>query len=69
MHYAGEADVVAVMTDGFDPLLAQKPGVVAGLYEGALGWKSPFALERRLNVLSEAERLADDATLVVVGGV
>lgn len=65
VHFEGEAEVVAVMTDGFDGL---GPELVTGLCGQARGWVNPLTLQRRLNVLSEAERLSDDATLVVLGG-
>ncbi len=68
LHFEGDAAVVAVMTDGFDGLLRQDSERVTGLFEGASEWRNPLTLQRRLNVLSDTERVSDDATLVVLGG-
>jgi hypothetical protein len=68
LHFQGEARRVALMTDGFDQLLAREPARVVALLDGLQGPCNPRTLQRRLNVLGEAERLADDATLVVIGG-
>jgi hypothetical protein len=68
VHFFGHAQVVAVMTDGFDLLGQRAPDLVSGLFGGAAAWRNPLTLQRRLNVLAEAEPLSDDATLVVLGG-
>jgi hypothetical protein len=65
LHFVGEAKTVALMSDGLDCLLAREPGRVRSLFDGDL--TNPLTLQRRLNVLGEAERFADDATLVLVG--
>lgn len=68
VHFFGNAEVVAVMTDGFDLLGQRAPELVSGLYGGAAGWRNPLTLQRRLNVLAEVEPPSDDATIVVLGG-
>lgn len=65
VHFAGAARRVALMTDGFEPWSRQQPTQLLSLLDGPL--QHPLALQRRLNVLGEAARFADDATLVVVG--
>lgn len=70
VHFEGDAQQVVLMTDGFDALLEAASGVAAGsrlqgLVEGAASWRNPLTLQRRLNVLAERERLADDATVAV----
>jgi hypothetical protein len=66
LHFRGAAARVAVMTDGFEDLLKREASKVGALFEDRAAWKNPLTLQRRLNVLAEAERLADDATLIVV---
>lgn len=68
LHFLGEAKQVAIMTDGFDPLLVREPGKLSAFLDEPALWKNPLTLQRRLNVLGETEKLADDATLVVLGG-
>ncbi|MEW5739862.1 MAG: protein phosphatase 2C domain-containing protein [Myxococcota bacterium] len=65
VHFHGRASRVAVLTDGFDALLARDPDRVKSLFADGL-WRNAFTLQRRLNVLGEAEKLSDDATLVVL---
>jgi hypothetical protein len=65
VHFTGRARRLAVMTDGFEPVTdAQVRELAAG--EGL--WRNARTLQRRLNVLGEAEKLSDDATLVVLEG-
>jgi hypothetical protein len=66
LHFRGAAARVALMTDGFEALLKRDAPRVGALFEDRAAWKNPLTLQRRLNVLVEAERLADDATLIVV---
>jgi serine/threonine protein phosphatase PrpC len=63
VHFAGAAQQVVLLTDGFDPLLETQ--AVQQLVEGAAHWRNPLTLQRRLNVLAERERFSDDATMVV----
>ncbi|GMU62329.1 MAG: hypothetical protein AMXMBFR34_40920 [Myxococcaceae bacterium] len=67
VHFMGRAARLAILTDGFDPLLAKEPSRVHALFEGGL-WRNAYTLQRRLNVLGEGEKLSDDATLVVLEG-
>jgi hypothetical protein len=66
LHFRGAAAQVALMTDGFEELLTRDAPKVGTLFEDRAAWKNPLTLQRRLNVLAENERLADDATLIVV---
>lgn len=64
LHFLGQASRLAVMTDGLQPLATDR--VRALLEPDGLG-RNPLTLQRRLNVLAESERFADDATLAVLG--
>jgi hypothetical protein len=66
LHFIGAARRLAVMTDGLQPLA---PTRVLALVDDVPGLRrNPLTLQRRLNVLADAERLADDATLALVEG-
>lgn len=66
LHFFGQARRVGVMTDGFEPL---PPSRVLALVEAPEALRrNPLTLQRRLNVLAQHERLADDATLALVEG-
>lgn len=67
LHFFGEARSVAVATDGLDPLVRRDPRALAQLVQDVALARNPLSLQRRLNVLAEAERFADDATLAVLG--
>lgn len=64
LHFLGSAARLAVMTDGLNPL---DPGRLRGLVDVVGLSRNPLTLQRRLNVLVEAERFLDDATLAVLG--
>lgn len=63
-HFAGRAAHVAVMTDGLAGLTAER---LSSLWAPGLE-RNPLTLQRRLNVLADHERLHDDATIAVLGG-
>ncbi len=67
LHFLGQARHLAVCTDGLDPLVRRDPHALARLVHDAALARNPLSLQRRLNVLAEAERFADDATLAVLG--
>ncbi|MFZ5446101.1 MAG: protein phosphatase 2C domain-containing protein [Myxococcota bacterium] len=64
LHFFGTASRLAVMTDGLNPL---EPPRLRALVETSGLSRNPLTLQRRLNVLAESERFADDATLAVLG--
>ncbi len=62
VHFEGDCDRVAVMTDGLDQATdTELEALVAPA-------SNPLAVQRRLNVLAESRRLHDDATVVVLSG-
>lgn len=66
LHFFGEARRVGVMTDGLEPLA---PARVLALFDDSEALRrNPLTLQRRLNVLAQAERFPDDATLALVEG-
>lgn len=67
LHFFGEARSVAVCTDGLDPLVRRDPLALAHLVADPALARNPRSLQRRLNVLAEAERFTDDATLALLG--
>ena len=64
LHFFGTASRLAVMTDGLNPL---EPPRLRALVETSGLSRNPLTLQRRLNVLAESERFADDATIAVLG--
>lgn len=64
LHFLGDARRVAVMTDGLEPLAPAR--VLALVDDGEALRRNALTLQRRLNVLAQAERLSDDATLALV---
>jgi hypothetical protein len=67
LHFLGEARAVALGTDGLEALAREAPDVLRGLASDVALSRNPFSLQRRLTVLAEAHRFADDATLAVLG--
>lgn len=67
LHFYGEARSLAVCTDGLDPLVRREPRALARLVAEPALARNPLSLQRRLNVLAEAERFSDDATLALLG--
>jgi hypothetical protein len=68
VHFQGRALQVVLLTDGFDGLLEREPERVLALVGPEGLWRNPRTLQRRLNVLGDASRFADDATVVVLEG-
>ncbi len=66
LHFIGAASRVVVATDGLTGLAGRNASALRALVDEAATWKNPAALKRRLNVLAEAERFSDDATLAVL---
>ena len=66
LHFFGPAKRLAVMTDGFHHLERAAAARAAG--PKAVLHRNPLTLQRRLNVLAEAERFTDDATIALLGG-
>lgn len=66
LHLIGAAERVVVATDGLTSLSRRTPATLRALADEPACWKNPVALQRRLNVLAEAERFSDDATLAVL---
>ncbi len=60
IHFIGTARQVTLMTDGLEPVAHRATTLLSEL--GA----NPRALQRRLNVFSETERLLDDATIATL---
>jgi hypothetical protein len=61
-HFIGDARRLAVMTDGLNELAPERVReLTSGLHP------NPLSLQRRLNVLAQTERFADDATIALVG--
>ncbi len=65
VHFTGECQRVAVMTDG---LAALSDDELRDLLGSVAGSANPLAVQRRLTVLSQSVRLHDDSTLVLMGG-
>jgi hypothetical protein len=61
-HFFGEAKRLAVMTDGLNQLSIERVKELTTALN-----PNPLTLQRRLNVLAEKERFADDATIALVG--
>lgn len=61
-HFIGAAKRLAVMTDGLNELAAEKVRALTSELN-----PNPLTLQRRLNVLAQTERFADDATIALVG--
>ena len=61
-HFIGEAKRFAVMTDGLNQLTTERVKELTAELN-----PNPLTLQRRLNVLAEKERFADDATIALVG--
>ena len=61
-HFIGEAKRLAVMTDGLNQLSLERVKDLTTALN-----PNPLTLQRRLNVLAEKERFADDATIALVG--
>jgi serine/threonine protein phosphatase PrpC len=66
LHFIGDAKRLVVMTDGFDRLETSR--LLTLVSDGDALRRNPLTLQRRLNVLAEAERFSDDATLALVEG-
>lgn len=64
LHFSGPATQLAVMTDGFHQL---EPKRLLSLVEREGLSRNPLTLQRRLNVLAQAERFTDDATIALLG--
>ena len=62
LHFVGPAKRLAVMTDGFHHLEKQRVLTLTSALS-----PNPLTLQRRLNVLAEAERFTDDATIALLG--
>ena len=62
VHFLGESHQLAVATDG----LAAQPSALEALAADGAIWRNPMALQRRLRVLSERERLLHDDTSVAL---
>lgn len=66
VHHHGPATRVALATDGLDPWLAADAARWSQLLDEPLLRTNPVHLQRRLNVLSQTERLSDDTTMAVI---
>jgi hypothetical protein len=66
VHHLGEAQRVALATDGADGWLASCPDGLRTLLDDHTVWENPVHLQRRLNVLNETLRFTDDTTLAVL---
>jgi hypothetical protein len=66
VHFYGTARRVALLTDGFEPLLRQDGHAIDTLFDDEVVWHNPVHLQRRLNIMAERERFGDDATLALI---
>lgn len=66
VHHLGPAACVAVATDGIDPWLAADATRWTALLNEPHLRTNPVHLQRRLNVLSQSEKLSDDTTMAVI---
>jgi hypothetical protein len=62
VHFFGEAQQLAVSTDG----LAGDPAALEKICADKLIWRNPVALQRRLNVMATKDKVLHDDTTVAV---